>query len=182
MGGVDLDLTEAQTVVEKWREEYDEIYQGWRTCHNGLKSIYNGVESAIDPWGLCKTGKDHIALPSGRKIWYPGLHQENVGGKSEWWYGTGRNRARIYAGKVDENIVQALARDVIADVVRTMWVKHKVKPCLLVHDEYVCIVRHEQADEVVNQLDEAMRAPTAWWPELIKWSESGVGDTYGQAH
>jgi len=182
MGGVDMDLDEATDVTNKWREEYDEIYQGWRTCHNALKAIHSGNEQAIDPWGLCKTGKDHIALPSGRKIWYPGLHQENVGGKSEWWYGTGRNRARIYAGKIDENIVQALARDVLADVVRTMWTKHKVRPCLLVHDEYVCIVRTEQADEVVAQLDEAMRAPTAWWPELVKWSESGTGETYGQTH
>jgi len=182
MGGVDMDLDEATDVTNKWREEYDEIYQGWRTCHNALKAIHSGNEQAIDPWGLCKTGKDHIALPSGRKIWYPGLHQENVGGKSEWWYGTGRNRARIYAGKIDENIVQALARDVLADVVRTMWTKHKVRPCLLVHDEYCAIVRTEQADEVVAQLDEAMRAPTAWWPELVKWSESGTGETYGQAH
>jgi DNA polymerase family A len=183
MGGVDMPAFEAQLVVQKWREEYDEIYQGWRTCHNGLKDIYNGNEAALDPWGLCKTGKDHIALPSGRKIWYPGLHQEKGNdGKSEWWYGVGRNRARIYAGKVDENIVQALAADVLRDVVRAMWLRHGIRPALLVHDEYVCVVRTETADFVQAILDGIMREPTAWWPGLIKWSESGMGDTYGSAH
>ena len=106
MGGVSMEMAEAQDVTDKWREEYSDIYEGWRTCHNALTDIYNGNERPIDPWGMCKTGKDHIALPSGRKIWYPGVHQETGDkGKKEWWYGTGRNRARIYAGKVDENCI-----------------------------------------------------------------------------
>jgi DNA polymerase len=141
MGGVDLTLEEAQDITDTWRQEYQDIAAGWRTCHEALTDIHNGNVRTIDPWGLCKTGKDHIALPNGRKIWYPGLHVERTeGGKKEWWYGTGRNRARIYAGKVDENIVQALGADVLRDVVRTMYTKHDIKPALLVHDEYVTTV------------------------------------------
>lgn len=183
MGGVDMELEEAQKVTASWREEYSDIVTGWKTCHKALTAIYNGVEEAIDPWGLCTTGKDHIKLPSGRKIWYPGLHiEKGSDGKSEWWYGEGRNRARIYAGKVDENIVQALARDVIADVVQTMYRKHGIKPALLVHDEYVLVIKESRGEEIRAKLDEVMRAPTAWWPELIKWSESDIGGTYGAAH
>ena len=183
MGGVDMDLAEATDVTNKWREEYSDIYEGWRTCHNALTDIYNGNERPIDPWGLCKTGKDHILLPSGRKIWYPGLHQETGDkGKKEWWYGTGRNRARIYAGKVDENIVQALAADVLRDVVRGMYLQHGIKPALLVHDEYVCVVKLQDSVAIRDKLDALMRAPTAWWPALIKWSESGIGYSYGEAH
>jgi hypothetical protein len=183
MGGVDISLEEAQDIVAKWRNKYSDIANGWRTCHNALKDIANGVDKPIDPWGMCVTGKDHIALPSGRKIWYPGLHQETgTDGKKEWWYGTGRNRARIYAGKVTENIVQALARDVIADVVRGMKVKFGYSPALLVHDEYVVVVPETEAADVRTKLDGLMRAPTAWWPELIKWSESGQGESYGVAH
>jgi DNA polymerase len=136
---------------------------------------------AIDPWGLCKTAENSIILPSGRRIWYQGLHQErNSEGKTEWWYGEGRNRARIYGPKIVENICQALARDVIAEVVQTMWVKHRVKPALLCHDEIVCVVPDGKASEVQEKLDAAMRAPTSWWPQLIKWSESDVGLNYGE--
>jgi len=183
MGGVDISIEEAREVVEAWRLEYSDIAQGWRTCHDALKDIASGVERPIDPWGMCTTGKDHIRLPSGRAIWYPGLHAEkNSEGKSEWVYGEGRNRARIYAGKVDENIVQALARDVIAEVVQKMWKRHGVRPALLVHDEYVAIVKTEDAPQVQVLLDDTMREPTSWWPELVKWSESGSGETYGVAH
>lgn len=188
MGGVNMGLEEATAVTDAWRSEYAPIKQGWRTCHDALKAISQGVEVDIDPWGLCKTGKDHIALPSGRKIWYPNLHVETTfdvskgENKKEWVYGEGRNRARIYAGKVDENIVQALARDVLAEVVERMWKRHKIKPALLVHDEVVLVVREEQADEARDQLDSIMREPTSWWPELIKWSESDMGDTYGETH
>lgn len=183
MGGVNITLVEAQEITDKWRAEYSEIYEGWRTCHNALTNIYNGNEAAIDPWGLCRTGKDHIALPSGRKIWYPALHQETGDkGKKEWWYGIGRNRARIYAGKVDENIVQALAADVLREVVQKMWTRHGIKPALLVHDEYVCVVKLAEAQSVRDKLDAIMREPVSWWPQLIKWSESGMGYSYGEAH
>jgi len=183
MGGVDMELEEAKTVVETWREEYSEIAAGWRTCHDALTDIANGRESAIDPWGLCTTGKDHIQLPSGRKIWYPGLHREvGTDGKKEWIYGEGRNRARIYAGKVDENIVQALAADCLRSVVRRMYKQYDVKPALLVHDEYVLVIEKARAEEIREKLDDAMRTPPVWWPDLVTWSESGIGDTYGEAH
>ena len=183
MGGVDLTDEMSGRVVETWREEYALIVAGWRTCHEALKDIANGIERPIDPWGLCLTGRDHIRLPSGRRIWYPELHTEkNADGKIEWVYGLGRNRARIYAGKIVENIVQALARDVLAEVVAMMYKKHNVKPALLVHDEYVTIALASEAERVRQEIDAAMRAPTSWWPELIKWSESGIGKTYGEAH
>lgn len=182
MGGVDMSLEEAQKVTASWREEYGDIVQGWKTCHKALDAIYSGIEQYIDPWGLCKTGKDHIKLPSGRKIWYPGLHKEmGDNGKPEWWYGIGRNRARIYAGKVTENIVQALARDCLAYVVEVMYKQHGMKPGLLVHDEVVIVVKEERASEIQEKLDAAMRTPPPWWSELVTWSESDVADTYGAA-
>jgi DNA polymerase len=177
-----MQLPEAQKVTYAWRDEYAPIAEGWKTCHAALTDIANGVERPIDPWELCWTGKDYIKLPSGRKIWYPGLHQETGdNGKSEWWYGEGRNRARIYAGKVDENIVQALARDVMADVIDKLHRRYAYKPALLVHDEIVLVVPEQDASEARARLDAAMREETHWWPDLIKWSESDIATTYGAA-
>lgn len=104
MGGLELSDEEAEAVTTSWRTQYIEIVQGWRTCHAALQSIYDGEERPIDPWGLCITSKDGIRLPSGRVIRYPTLHiEQSEDGKDEWWYGLGRHRARIYAGKVTEN-------------------------------------------------------------------------------
>jgi hypothetical protein len=180
MGGLDLSEAESLEVVTAWRDTYHDIVKGWKSFQNSLPNIQQGVETAIDPWGLCVTEKHAVRLPSGRKIYYPGLTKEIDNGKSEWWYGSGRSRARIYAGKGVENLVQALARDVIADHGLTMFKRTGFRPSLAVHDELVYIVPETVAHDVLDELQGIMRKGVSWWPELITWSEGDVGDTYGE--
>ena len=184
MGGVDMTLDEAKTVVFKWRQAYREIAQGWRTCHESLEFVHDGRERAIDPRGLCLTCKQGIILNTGHNhiIRYPGLHEEvSDDNKAEWWYGQGRKRARIYAGKVDENLVQALARDVIADSALEFKKRTGLLPKLMVHDELVYVVPERHAEPMLAELQAIMRTPPTWWPELVTWSEGDIADTYGDA-
>jgi DNA polymerase len=180
MGGLDLSEAESLEVVTAWRDTYHDIVKGWKSFQNSLPNIQQGVETPIDPWGLCVTEKHAVRLPSGRKIYYPGLTKEIDNGKHEWWYGSGRSRARIYAGKGVENLVQALARDVIAEHALTMFKRTGYRPSLAVHDELVYIVPETVANEVLDELQSIMRKGVSWWPELITWSEGDVGDTYGE--
>ncbi len=180
MGGLALSEAESLEVVTAWRDTYHDIVKGWKSFQNSLPSIAQGIETAIDPWGLCITEKNAVRLPSGRKIHYPGLTKEMDNGKTEWWYGSGRSRARIYAGKGVENLVQALARDVIAEHAMTMYKRTAYRPSLAVHDELVYIVPATVAQEVLDELQGIMRKGVSWWPELITWSEGDVGDTYGE--
>lgn len=183
MGGLKLDDAEAETIVNDWRFQYRDIVQGWRTCHERLTDIYAGRELEIDPWGLTHTCKEGIVLPSGRLIRYPSLHQEpreNGKGK-EWWYGQGRHRARIYAGKIDENIVQALARDVMTDMMLEFTRRTGVYPALTVHDEVAAVCPEGEAQAMLDELQSIMRTPPRWWPELITWSEGDIAGRYGEA-
>lgn len=180
MGGLDLSEAESLEVVTAWRDTYHDIVKGWKSFQNSLPNIAQGIESAIDPWGLCITEKNAVRLPSGRKIHYPNLIKESDNGKTEWWYGSGRSRARIYAGKGVENLVQALARDVIAEHALTMFKRTGYRPSLAVHDELVYIVPETVAQDVLDELQGIMRKGVSWWPELITWSEGDVGDTYGE--
>lgn len=180
MGGLDLSEAESLEVVTAWRDTYHDIVKGWKLFQNSLPSIQQGIETAIDPWGLCITEKNAVRLPSGRKIYYPGLTKESDNGKTEWWYGAGRSRARIYAGKGVENLVQALARDVIAEHGLTMFKRTGYRPSLAVHDELVYTVPATVAQDVLDELQGIMRKGVSWWPELITWSEGDVGDTYGE--
>lgn len=181
MGGVDMPESEAMAVTYKWREEYAPIVEGWKTCHSALPYIVTGERYDIDPWGLCYTEKGAIVLPSGRRIRYPDLRVEVTDGKKEWMYGSGRNIARIYAGKIDENIVQALARDVIGDYAYLFFKQTGMRPAHTVHDELVYVVPDADADEALATLQGIMRTPPAWWPELVTWSEGDVANSYGQA-
>jgi len=180
MGGLELSEAESLEVVTAWRDTYHDIVKGWKAFQNSLPNIQQGTEVAIDPWGLCVTDKHAVRLPSGRKIYYPGLTKESDNGKTEWWYGSGRARARIYAGKGVENLVQALARDVIAEHAQRMFQRTKFRPSLAVHDELVYIVPETVAQDVLDELQGIMRSGVSWWPELITWSEGDLGDTYGE--
>jgi DNA polymerase III epsilon subunit-like protein len=183
MATIDLSEEEAQTVVLAWRSAYSEIVAGWASFQEHLPKILEGVESSIDPWGLCVTEKNAVRLPSGRRIYYPALtrHRDEETGKSEWWYGVGRHRARIYAGKGVENLVQALARDVIADNALAFRKATGLSPALTVHDELAYVVPQKQADSLLEQLQATMRIAPTWWPELVTWSEGDVADCYGEA-
>ena len=182
MGGVDMSLDEATKVVDAYRSAHAEIATGWKTFQNKLTNIKQGVESAIDPWGMCVTEQNAVRLPSGRRIYYPDLKQErDDNGKMEWWYGNGRTRARIYAGKGVENIVQALARDVIAEHAVKFFKATGMRPALTVHDELVYVVPEDSAEQSLEQLQAIMRQGVSWWPELVTWSEGDIASCYGEA-
>ncbi len=182
MGGLDLSDAEAEAVTTDWRNNYPEIVRGWRVCHEALQWIHDGVERPIDPWGLCWTSKYGIRLPSGRFIRYPGLHLEKTSdGNYEWWYGHGRHRTRIYAGKVTENLIQSLARDIIADNMFSFYKETGLYPALMVHDELVYVAPENQAEKLLDKLQQIMRTPPQWWPDIILESEGDIADTYGDA-
>jgi len=182
MGGVDMDLEEATNVVEAYRSAHEEIKDGWKAFQSSLTNIKQGIESTIDPWGMCVTEKNAVRLPSGRRIHYPDLKQErDDNSKLEWWYGNGRTRARIYAGKGVENLVQALARDVIAEHAVKFFKATGLRPALTVHDELVYIVPEDSAQTHLDTLQTIMRQGVSWWPELVTWSEGDIASCYGEA-
>ena len=183
MGGVDITEDESRDIVDKWRDEYYEITKGWRTCHAALPTIMRGSEgNAVDPWGMVVPVPEGLRTPKGL-IRYPDLRTEvnEDDNRKEFVYGHGRNKARIYAGKIDENIVQHLARCVIADNALAVQKITKLNPALMVHDELVYIVPEDEAEIMLDIVQQVMRTPPTWWPELITWSEGDIADTYGDA-
>ena len=183
MGGVDITEEESRDIVDKWRDEYNEITVGWRTCHAALPTIMRGAEgNAVDPWGMVVPVAEGLKTPKGL-IRYPDLRTEvnEDDNRKEFVYGHGRNKARIYAGKIDENIVQHLARCVIADNALTVQRLTKMNPALMVHDELVYIVPEDEAEQTLDVVQQVMRTPPEWWPELVTWSEGDIADTYGDA-
>ena len=183
MGGVDITEDESRDIVDKWRDEYYEITKGWRTCHAALPTIMRGAEgNAVDPWGMVVPVPEGLRTPKGL-IRYPDLRTEinEDDNRKEFVYGHGRNKARIYAGKIDENIVQHLARCVIADNALAVQKITKLNPALMVHDELVYIVPEDEAEIMLDIVQQVMRTPPTWWPELITWSEGDIADTYGDA-
>jgi hypothetical protein len=80
---------------------------------------------------------------------------------------------------VVHNCVQALARDVMADICIRLYKQYKFEPALLVHDEYVITIPESDAPAALDTINEEMRKPPKWWPELVLHSEGDIGDRYG---
>jgi len=183
MGGVDIDLEESKDIVDTWRRSYSDITRAWRTCHKALPTIMRGATGgSLDPWGMVYPIPEGLQTPKG-VIRYPNLRTElnEETGRTEFIYGDGRNKARIYAGKIVENIVQHLARNVIADNALEVQRVSRLIPALMVHDELVYVVPEEKAQATLDMVQNIMRTPPTWWPELLTWSEGDIADTYGDA-
>lgn len=96
-------------------------------------------------------------------------------------YGDGRHKTRLTGPKVDENIVQALARDIIADNCFDVFKLTGLRPALLVHDELVYVVPESEAQATLDVVQGVMRMPPKWWPDIVVWSEGDIAGSYGSA-
>ncbi len=180
MGGLDLTQEEAQESVTSYRTVHPEIVQGWKRCQQSIEHMRSGTSFQIDPWGLCVATKDGIKTPKG-VVRYPNLRKEVNDGKEEYVYGEGRNKTRIYSGRIDENLVQHLSRFVLSDAMLEFEKQTGYPVALCVHDEIVAVVPEADAENALGVMQKIMRTPPAWFPELVVWSEGDIADTYGEA-
>jgi DNA polymerase len=183
MGDIDLDDAEAERVMMAWRAKYIDIVRGWRSCNQAIPAMWAGQEMSPDPRRLCTTFAGGIRLPSGRSLYYPGLRQEPdpESGKLQFLYGTGRNTSKVYAGLMDENLVQAIARDVIAEQALAIKASTGYSPALMVHDELVYVVPEAEAVSHLAKVNAIMRTAPKWLPGIVLWSEGDIAYNYGSA-
>ena len=189
--GVHLSDSDAQDYVTHWRADHTEIAGkggGWSLCAQAIENMANRVQPYwLDPWGLVEVTPDGFSLPSGRMILYPDLRMEPDGEwddgrpKTSWFYGHGRNKRRIYGPKSDENIVQAIARDIMGDACIAVWKETKFRPALRVYDELVFVVPESEGPALLQVCHKHMRKSPVWWPELVLWSEGSMDVVYGAA-
>lgn len=177
-----------ESVVNTWRQTYAPIVDGWKQCGAALTDITQGVERAVDPWGLVTTHKDGLVLPSGRMIRYPGLRLIDDGqtwpdgrSKKSWTYGEGRHKTYLTGPKVCENIVQAVARDSVFEAALRFYKLTRLRPVMRVHDELIYMFPRSEAESLLAELQKILRSPPSWWPQLITWSEGDLAETYGAA-
>jgi hypothetical protein len=119
-----------------------------------------------------------IRKPSGLVLHYPRLTRS--GSEYRYWgYKEGRMQwCKIYGGLLTENVVQSLARDVVAE--QAMWIRASgFPPATLTHDEVVCLPREEEAQHCLSVMLAAMKRAPAWCADLPLNASGGMARTYG---
>jgi DNA polymerase I-3'-5' exonuclease and polymerase domains len=186
---------ECDRIVKLYRSQYDAIPRLWKDCQNAIANMYNGYDSTVGvAIRLPVSGADHtILLPNGMKLRYPDLKCEtNDRGFPEYSYQKKRFRARLYGGALTENLIQSLARIIVAyqmckikqELDKTCKAKAdgKIRRVVhMVHDEVIVVVPDEEAQEVKHMMETIMSTPPKWAPTLPVSCEAGLGKTYGEA-
>jgi len=120
-------------------------------------------------------------LPSGREMNYGYIQAALQNGRREYFArifkGPKKIPMKLWGGLMAENLSQALARDVFANILIELdKAGHKV--IFHVHDEVVIECAEEKAEEVLNSTLEIMSAPPSWIPNLPIQGEGKIVNKY----
>ena len=179
MGGSKMGLTEREEkeIIQKWRDANPRIVKFWATVEaaaiKALKTgesttIHRGIEVA-KRWGMLT-----ITLPSGRIVCYPRARIGTEYGDS--WRGDheiieyeGLNQTtkkweaiRTYGGKLTENIVQSVARDILGIVILRAEAAG-LKIVFHIHDE---IIVEAEPGQTLEDVTAIFSQPIDWCKDL----------------
>ena len=174
MGALNMGLTEEELpdIVTRWRKSSPRIVEFWKKTElYALAAVKLGVSNTM-PCGITfHRDADYllIRLPSGRDLFYyhPEIRENDLGREAIHFWGTDQKTGKwglisTYGGKLTENIVQAVARDLLCNAMMNLYYAgYRIN--FHVHDEVVMEVP-EGSDK---HLDEAIRLMC----ELPKWAE-----------
>ena len=171
MGALEMGLQEEELkpLVDAWRAANPKIVDFWWEVDEAIKEcVRNKGESSVRNIGFRhQSGMLFIDLPSGRSLIYvkPRIEENDFGGESITYMGVGVNkkweRIESYGPKFVENIVQAVARDLLMEAMRRMAGMRIVAH---VHDE---VIIECEMDEKVDKICRAMAEMPKWADGLV---------------
>jgi DNA polymerase len=177
---VNLEVDECKRIVGVYREKNDRIIDLWREADSMLETMMDGGIKSPLPLGLhgCLFyDNDGVILPNGLRIRYQNLRRSEKDGKSQIVYDSRKGEVGIWGGSVVENVVQALARLIVADQMIKISTLYPV--VLTVHDAAVVVVPNDQIDKALADITEFMTIAPDWAKGLPVACEAKAGATYG---
>ena len=179
MGGARLGLSEDEEkeIVQLWRKSNQNITKLWQTLEAAaIKAITTGESVRVNrgivvgkQWGMLT-----ITLPSGRTLCYPRASigvERNDGWRGDHeiieYEGTNQttkkwDKIRTYGGKLTENVVQAIARDILGIVI--LRAREAGLPVVFhIHDE---IVVEAAPGQCLADVEALFSEPIDWCRDL----------------
>lgn len=166
MGGERLGLSEQEMAetVTKWRQANPHIVRLWSRIEKAAMCTITTGEKTVINQGITferKWGGLAVTLPSGRSIYYP---RAEIGPEGRITY-EGQNQTNktwseieTYGGKMTENIVQATARDCLAETMLKLDRKG-FNIVFHVHDE---VIIEATPDQTLEEIEAVFASPIPW--------------------
>lgn len=191
--GVHLSREESHSSVQAFRDLCPEIVEAWKDLENAAKTCVRTGKSVTVGHVTFEMRSPYmcVILPSGRRLYYfkPQIKTETVKGRNgdytrtQFTYmgkqqnGTKWVRIQSHGGKLVENLVQAIARDILCWGLLRAEKDGFVIP-MHVHDEIVTEADRDDQYHTVERLIEHMTAPIKWAPGLPLGAAGWEGTFY----
>lgn len=166
----------AKKIIDIYRETAHPVVSFWQLCDALLRhSLFEGKEYTHK----CLTfRKEEIELPNGMKILYPDLTVEkDEKGRPQFVYG--KDKTKLYAGKITNNVTQALARIVMTDGMLRVSKKYPVVGT--VHDEQIVLVPEAEAADAQDWVLAQMTMEPKYMRGIPLNADVGSAVRYGEA-
>lgn len=185
----DLPDEEIKDIVDKWRNTNPKIRNLWYSFNDAaIRVIQNGGSLRVR---CCTFAREcncirgttcmTILLPSGRKLYYvePAVGENRWGGPSITYMGMNDKnkwgRIETYGGKLVENVVQAIARDCLAQAIGHLEAAG-LPVVFHIHDEVVIdTAAFDTNDAMLDKVVKIMSAPIPWAEGLPLGADGWVG-------
>jgi len=166
----------AKAIIDTYRRTAWPITALWGLFSELIhKSLYMGKEYTHK----CLTfRKGEIELPNGMKLLYPNLRlEQGDNGKPQWVYG--ERATKLYAGKITNNVTQALARIVMTDGMLRVSKNYPIAGT--VHDELIAVVPDEEVADAKTWVLAQMTMEPSYMPGIPLAADGGAHRRYGLA-
>lgn len=185
----DLPDEEIKDIVDKWRNTNPKIRNLWYSFNDAaIRVIQNGGSLRVR---CCTFAREcdcirgttcmTISLPSGRKLYYvePAVGENRWGGPSITYMGVNDKnkwgRIETYGGKLVENVVQAIARDCLAQAIEHLEAAG-LPVVFHIHDEVVIdTAAFDTNDAMLDKVVKIMSTPIPWAEGLSLGADGWVG-------
>lgn len=185
----DLPDEEIKDIVDKWRNTNPKIRNLWYRFNDAaIRVIQNGGSLRVR---CCTFAREcdcirgttcmTISLPSGRKLYYvePAVGENRWGGPSITYMGVNDKnkwgRIETYGGKLVENVVQAIARDCLAQAIEHLEAAG-LPVVFHIHDEVVIdTAAFDTNDAMLDKVVKIMSTPIPWAEGLPLGADGWVG-------
>jgi len=149
----------------------------WDMCDRLLTKSLAGGEEVV--YKCLTFRKNEIVLPNGMSLLYPDLRQvtDKETKQKNWVYG--EDETKLYAGKITNNVTQALARIVMTDGMLRTSKKYFVAGT--VHDEQIVVVPDEEVADAKTWVLAQMTVEPKYMPGIPLAVEGGAHRRYGLA-
>ena len=166
----------SKKIIDIYRATAYPVVSFWDLCNSLLeRSLYGGQEHKYK----CLTfRKEEIELPNGMKLLYPNLRiEKDSEGRNQFVYGS--DATKLYAGKITNNVTQALARIVMTDGMLRVSKRYFIAGT--VHDEQIVVVPDAEVEEAKTWVLAQMCMEPSYMQGIPLNADVGAHKRYGLA-